>query len=50
MKVYELDKSTGEVIWKEDTSKILELEKMLKNSHLEKYVDQIKNDGFKKKK
>ena len=48
MKEYELDKSTGEVIWKEDTSKILELEKMLKNSHLEKYVGQINHDGFKR--
>jgi predicted nucleic acid-binding protein len=48
MKVYELDKSTGEVIWKEEKSKVLELEKMLKNSHLEKYVGQINHDGFKK--
>jgi hypothetical protein len=48
MKEYELDKSTGELIWKEDLSKVLELEKMLKNSHLEKYVEQINNDGFKK--
>ena len=50
MKEYELDKSTGELTWKEDTSKILELEKMLKNSHLERYVEQLKNDGFKKNK
>jgi hypothetical protein len=48
MKEYELDKSTGELIWKEDLSKVLELEKMLKNSHLEKYVEQINNDGFRK--
>jgi hypothetical protein len=49
MKVYELDKSTGQVIWKEE-SKVLELEKMLKNAHLEKYVSQINHDGFKKEK
>jgi 3'-phosphoadenosine 5'-phosphosulfate sulfotransferase len=48
MKEYELDKSTGEVVWKEDLSKVLELEKMLKNTHLEKYVEQINNDGFRK--
>jgi hypothetical protein len=50
MKEYELDKSTGEVIWKEDLSKVLELEKMLQNSHLEKYVEQINNNGFKETK
>ena len=50
MKEYELDKSTGEVIWKEDLSKVLELEKMLKNAHLEKYVSKINHDGFKKEK
>jgi hypothetical protein len=48
MKEYELDKSTGELIWTEDNSKVLELKKMLKNSHLERYVEQLKNDGFKK--
>jgi hypothetical protein len=50
MKEYELDKSTGELIWTESTSKVEDLEKMLKNSHLEKYVEQINNDGFKKNK
>jgi len=50
MKEYELDKSTGEVIWKEDLSKVLELEKMLQNTHLEKYVEQINNNGFKETK
>ncbi len=50
MKEYELDKSTGELIWTEDNSKVLELEKMLKNSHLERYVEQINHDGFKKNK
>jgi len=39
VKIYELDKSTGELIWTEDLSKVLELEKMLQNSHLEKYVE-----------
>ena len=40
MKIYELDKSTGELIWIEDTPKVLELEKMLNDSHTEKYVEQ----------
>ena len=50
MKIYELDKSTGEIIWTEDLSKVLELEKMLQNSHLEKYVEQTNNNGFKETK
>lgn len=50
MKIYELDKSTGELIWTEDNAKVEELEKMLQNTHLEKYVEQINNNGFKETK
>ena len=50
VKIYELDKSTGEIIWTENCSKVLELEKMLQNSHLEKYVEQTNNNGFKETK
>lgn len=50
VKIYELDKSTGELIWTEDNAKVEELEKMLKNTHLEKYVEQINNNGFKETK
>ena len=50
MKIYELDKSTGELIWTENCSKVLELEKMLQNSHLKKYVEQTNNNGFKETK
>ena len=39
MKIYELDKSTGELIWTEDNAKVEELNKMLQNSHFEKYVE-----------
>jgi uncharacterized protein Yka (UPF0111/DUF47 family) len=44
---YELDKTTGEVIKKYD-SPINELEKMLHNTRLERYVEQIKAGSFKK--
>ena len=39
VKIYELDKSTGELIWTEDNAKVEELNKMLQNSHFEKYVE-----------
>ena len=47
MKEYELDKSTGEVTWKDDQT-LSKKEIELLNRLLDNYVLTSKNDGFKK--
>ena len=47
MKEYELDKSTGEVTWKDDQTLSKEEIELL-NRLLDNYVLTSKNDGFKK--
>jgi hypothetical protein len=49
MKEYELDKSTGELTWKEDQKMTKEeIEKL--NRLLDDYIIKSNNDGFKKNK